>query len=175
MPEPATPKAHEVGGAMGGSTYQEAFGCTRDTPLVADSGERYVDANQATTTSLGYSREDLLRPQVANIVAGQSTWMEGVDAHFPQEGQWSGEIQVRWKDGMVAPVEAVATAAPGQTVTIHDFQAKWRDFTPKERSASRSHVNVLCRALSVPPPTEANPNGTFDFSMPWTRLATVTP
>ncbi len=51
--------------------------------------------------------------------------------------------------------------APAQTFTIHDFQAKWRVATLKERSASQSHFNDLCRALGVPSPTEADPTGTF--------------
>jgi len=51
--------------------------------------------------------------------------------------------------------------APALGFTLHDFQAKWRDATLKERSAAQSHFNDLCRALGVPSPTEADPNGTF--------------
>ena len=49
--------------------------------------------------------------------------------------------------------------APALGFTIQDFQAKWRGATLKERSATQSHFNDLCRPLGVPSPTEADPTG----------------
>ena len=53
------------------------------------------------------------------------------------------------------------TSAPPVSFTIQDFIGKWRDATLKERSASQSHFNDLCRAFGVPTPTEADPTGSF--------------
>ena len=44
-------------------------------------------------------------------------------------------------------------------LTPHEFIAKWRASTLKERSASHSHFNDLCRLLGEPTPVEADPSG----------------
>ncbi|WP_373413539.1 class I SAM-dependent DNA methyltransferase [Ensifer aridi] len=41
----------------------------------------------------------------------------------------------------------------------HEFLAKWRNFELKERSASQSHFNDLCRLLGVDDPIKADPKG----------------
>ena len=44
-------------------------------------------------------------------------------------------------------------------LTPQTFVAKWRNVTLKERSASQSHFNDLCRLLGQQNPTEADPTG----------------
>ena len=44
-------------------------------------------------------------------------------------------------------------------VTPGEFIAKWRASELKERSASQSHFNDLCRLLGEPTPTDADPTG----------------
>ena len=44
-------------------------------------------------------------------------------------------------------------------MTPQEFIAKWRDVELKERSASQSHFNDLCRLLGVPDPVAADPTG----------------
>jgi hypothetical protein len=46
-------------------------------------------------------------------------------------------------------------------MTPQAFIEKWRDFELKERSASQSHFNDLCRLLDVLEPTTADPKGTW--------------
>lgn len=41
----------------------------------------------------------------------------------------------------------------------HEFLAKWRNVELKERSASQSHFNDLCRLLGVDDPIKADPKG----------------
>nr|WP_225008824.1 hypothetical protein [Novosphingobium percolationis] len=41
----------------------------------------------------------------------------------------------------------------------HDFIAKYRNAELKERSASQSHFNDLCRLLGVDDPISADPKG----------------
>ncbi len=46
-------------------------------------------------------------------------------------------------------------------MTPQAFIEKWRDVELKERSASQSHFNDLCRLLDVLDPTTADPKGTW--------------
>jgi hypothetical protein len=46
-------------------------------------------------------------------------------------------------------------------MTPQAFIEKWRDVELKERSASQSHFNDLCRLLDVLDPTSADPKGTW--------------
>jgi hypothetical protein len=46
-------------------------------------------------------------------------------------------------------------------VTPQAFIEKWRNVELKERSASQSHFNDLCRLLDVLDPTTADPKGTW--------------
>ena len=49
-------------------------------------------------------------------------------------------------------------------MTPHEFIAKWRMVELKERTASQSHFNDLCRLLGVPDPiTEDRRGETFTF------------
>lgn len=44
-------------------------------------------------------------------------------------------------------------------MTPHDFLSKWRNAELKERSASQSHFNDLCRLLGIEDPISADPKG----------------
>jgi type II restriction/modification system DNA methylase subunit YeeA len=44
-------------------------------------------------------------------------------------------------------------------MTPHDFIAKWRNVELKERTASHSHFNDLCRLLGIDEPVTADPKG----------------
>jgi type II restriction/modification system DNA methylase subunit YeeA len=46
-------------------------------------------------------------------------------------------------------------------MTPQEFIAKWRAVELKERSASQSHFNDLCRLLAVPDPVSADPTGAW--------------
>lgn len=44
-------------------------------------------------------------------------------------------------------------------MTPHEFIAKWHNVELKERSASQSHFNDLCRLLGIDDPVAADPKG----------------
>lgn len=94
--------------------YRAIVWAAADAILVADENGRYVDANPAAATLLGYSREDLLRMQVADVVASGPAWADAEYDRFLQAGTWSGELELRRRDGTLVPVEAHATAVPRQ-------------------------------------------------------------
>jgi PAS domain S-box-containing protein len=101
--------------------YRAVFWAAADAILVADEDGRYLDANPAAVTLLGYSRENLLRLQVADVVALDAAWTAAEYDGFLHAGTWSGELELRRRDGTLVPVEAHATAVPwhkGQPVYI---------------------------------------------------------
>lgn len=89
--------------------YQSLFWAATDAILVADEHGRYLDANGAATALLGYSRAELLRLGVADVSAPGAGWAEAEYARFLREGTWSGELELRRRDGTTVPVEAHAS------------------------------------------------------------------
>lgn len=70
--------------------YRGLFEGVADAILVTDGNRRYLDANVAATTLLGYEREELLQLRVEDVVAnGPVRTMEEYD-RFVAEGQWRG-------------------------------------------------------------------------------------
>jgi two-component system phosphate regulon sensor histidine kinase PhoR len=90
--------------------YRALFEGAVDPILVADAEGRYLDANPAAAGLLGYTRDELLGLRVADVVAGGVDSVEAEYARFLQEGRWSGELEVRRRDGSTVAVEARATA-----------------------------------------------------------------
>ena len=110
---------------------QALFDNTLDAILLADDQARYVDANHAACTLLGYDREELLRRGVFDITpmpngeAGRAAW-----AAFVRDGKQSGEYALNRKDGTTAVVEyrAVANVQPGLHLSV------LRDVTERRRT-----------------------------------------
>lgn len=48
-----------------------------------------------------------------------------------------------------------------ERMTPHEFLSKWRNVELKERSASQSHFNDICRLLGIEDPIKADPKGTW--------------
>jgi PAS domain S-box-containing protein len=86
--------------------------------LVADVDAHYVDANQAATALLGYSREDIRQLRVRDVVASRSTLGE-VCAGLSQAQVWHGELDVRSKDGAIVHVRVDATVIPGPPAALY--------------------------------------------------------
>jgi PAS domain S-box-containing protein len=109
--------------------YRGLFEGVADAILVADGAARYVDANPAATTLLGYSRDELLRLGVADVVVGGAAWSQPEFARFVQDSEWRGDLEVRRKDGTTAPVEAWATTValatgPAYVSVLRDISAR---------------------------------------------------
>jgi PAS domain S-box-containing protein len=89
--------------------YRGVFVGVADAILVADAQRRYQEANLAATQLLGYSRDELLSMRVEDVVAAGPTWTKHEFDRYLTEGHWQGELELRRKDGVIVPVEAVAT------------------------------------------------------------------
>jgi two-component system, OmpR family, phosphate regulon sensor histidine kinase PhoR len=91
--------------------YRSLIEHAADTILVADDEGRYLDANPAATDLLGYSREELLTMRVADITERGPDWTESEYEKFKAQGIWTGELDLRHRNGSIIPVEATATVA----------------------------------------------------------------
>ncbi len=111
-----------------------------DAILVADDERRYVDANVAATTLLGYSHAEFLGLRVEDIVAVGPARTEAEYARYLADGCWQGELDLRRQDGTTIPVEARATvvALPAGPVNI----AAVRDVSER-RAAERLQREFL--------------------------------
>jgi PAS domain S-box-containing protein len=111
--------------------YRALFESAMDAILVADGDGHYIDANPAATELLGYERTELLSMRVADLVAQQREWTEEEFRHFLDSGRWTGEIELRRKNGSVVEVEATAARAEGEAGPIH--VSTLRDLTDRNR------------------------------------------
>ncbi|HXT35333.1 MAG TPA: ATP-binding protein [Chloroflexota bacterium] len=121
--------------------YHSLFWAATDAILVADALGHYLDANQAAATLLGYRREELLGMGVADVVASGAAMATAEYERFLHEGTWSGELDLRRRDGTLVPVEAHATVVrrrKGQPVYLSVI----RDISPR-REAERAREEFL--------------------------------
>lgn len=99
--------------------YRTLFEGVADTILVADAQGHYVDANPAATELLGYTRDQLLKMGVEDIVAAGSAWTAEEYERYKAEGMWRGELEVRRDDGTLIPVEARAVVVEHPDGTVY--------------------------------------------------------
>lgn len=111
--------------------YRALFEGLSDAILVADGDGRYIDANVSATELLGYDRQELLSMRIADVVANQPEWTETEFRLFLDEGRWTGEIDLRRKDGTLVEVEASATRVEGSPGPV--FVSVLRELTGRRR------------------------------------------
>ena len=99
--------------------YRGLFEGVADALLVAEADSRYVDANPAAERLLGYTRDELRRLRVADVMTLSPAATEAMFAAFTRTGAWRGEIELRRKDGAIVPVEGQATAVPTPAGTVY--------------------------------------------------------
>jgi PAS domain S-box-containing protein len=99
--------------------FRALFNGVADAILVADADRRYLDANPAALRLLGYSRAELLRLRVDDVVAAEPVWAATEFARMIDEGEWRVELNVRHRDGTLIPVEARATVVALPTGPVY--------------------------------------------------------
>src|SRR5262249_15164368 len=134
--------------------YRCLFESAADAILVADAASRYLDANAAATVLLGYSREELLRLRVPDVVARQTAWTEAEYGRFREAGLWRGQLELRRRDGSTVAVEARATTIRLPTGTVYasiirDVSERRRiEAQLREETESLETLNRIGRLLS---------------------------
>jgi PAS domain S-box-containing protein len=79
-----------------------------DAVLVTDEDLRYVHANPAALDLLGYTRDELLRLRVPDLLTASGRWTEDELDRIKAEGVWRGRIELRRKDGTVVLMDSMA-------------------------------------------------------------------
>jgi PAS domain S-box-containing protein len=99
--------------------YEGLFDAAADAILVADGTGQLIDANRTATRLLGFSREELVRRRVSDIVARDSAWTDNQFAQFVNDGQWRGELGIRTMDGTITDMDIRATLVSMPTGDIY--------------------------------------------------------
>jgi PAS domain S-box-containing protein len=130
--------------------FRHLFDAGADAIFVVDDEGKITDVNRAACETLGYSREELLRLIVLDIVA--STTRERL-ARFFKEVLERGQVDVegvqRRRDGTQFPVDTRVTAF--RTAEGPRFFAAVRDITDRKRQeeARRQSERRLTMAISA--------------------------
>ena len=124
------------------AAYRVLFDAAADAILVTDESGRYVDANEAAATMVGYSREELRRMRVHDLVALGPAWAADQFDGFKAAGSWRDELELRRKDGTVVAVEANATrvdlpAGPVFIAVLRDLAQRRREQEQQRRRLRR--------------------------------------
>lgn len=121
-----------------------------DAILMADAGSRYVDANPAAEQLLGYSRAELRSMVVADVVANEPTWTDAEWERFQRDGTWTGEVELRHKDGHLIPVEARASRVELPDGVV--FASVMRDISGRRQveKMQREFTTLITHELKAP-------------------------
>ena len=109
--------------------YRTLFEQVGDSIFVLDEDDGVVDANPAATRLLGYSREELIRLKLHDLLMGKRERLHPRIAAFFERQEWHGEAELRHKDGSPVPVE-------GHAVPLHGlrlYAAVVRDIYERRR------------------------------------------
>ncbi|HZB02336.1 MAG TPA: PAS domain-containing protein, partial [Actinomycetota bacterium] len=94
-----------------------------DAVLVTDLEGRFIEANLAAASMLGYPRAELLSMSVRDITAWPAERVEAEFARFLTDGYWRGQVELRRKDGSTVTVDSrssiLETPAGRRALAIH--------------------------------------------------------
>ena len=94
-----------------------------DAVLVTDLEGRFIEANLAAASMLGYPRAELLSMSVRDITAWPAERVEAEFARFLTDGYWRGQVELRRKDGTTVTVDSrssiLETRAGRRALAIH--------------------------------------------------------
>ncbi|UCG41768.1 MAG: PAS domain S-box protein [candidate division WOR-3 bacterium] len=104
-----------------GEKYERVFEAIRDGVFLETMDGRILDVNRAACDQLGYSREELLRKSVADLIPVEArSWLPNIREALLREGDLLVEaVNVR-KDGTELPVEVRCSRVElgGQTLVL---------------------------------------------------------
>lgn len=118
--------------ARAAARYRALFETAADPILVADGAGRYVDANSAALTLLGYTLEELLRLHIGDVSARAPEALQAEYSRLKRDHEWWGESTFRRKDGSLFPVEIRASQADLSEGSL--YFAAFRDITERKRA-----------------------------------------
>ena len=126
--------------------YRELFENARDAIYVHDLEGNYTSVNRATETLTGYTREEIVGHNLAELVpAEQRQYVrESFCAKVAEQGETTYEIDLLAKDGRRVPVEVRSQAIYENSVMV-GVQSTARDIT--ERKLAQEGLKMFSRQL----------------------------
>jgi PAS domain S-box-containing protein len=98
--------------------FQSLYDGTAEAILVVGPEGRYLDANRAAVELTGYTHDELLRLDDRDLLPepgeGSSRW-----ARLLRDGRWSGEVEVRRKNGSLVAAESRVTTVTLPTGAVY--------------------------------------------------------
>ena len=152
MPKTGTVKELRDHGHAAEAHYRAVFLSIDDAVVVADGNSRYIDANPAATTLLGYTRDELLQMQVGDVVAAGLDWTAHEYRRFLQDGHWRGELDLLTRMGTLITVDANASVVQLRDQNV--YVSILRDISARQRADSERN-ELLARERTARAQAEA--------------------
>lgn len=132
-------------GASAEARYRALFESAGDAILIVDREGFCIDANPRTTELVGYERQELLSMTVLDLVAAEPGWADEEFRRFIDQERWTGELELRRKDGSLVQVDVSATRVDmGSGPAV--YLAAIRDLSDRKRLIEESVELVRAEA-----------------------------
>jgi PAS domain S-box-containing protein len=133
--------------AEASALYFSVFQQSPDPMLIATLEGHYVDANAAALTLLGYTKEELPRLDVRDVVISGPGWTPDAYARFLAKGSWQGEVNVCTKTGQIVPTDVRTVVLSGDGHGLH--VSFFRDLSARmELERTRARLAALVESTA---------------------------
>ncbi|MCB1907500.1 MAG: EAL domain-containing protein [Rhodocyclaceae bacterium] len=118
--------------------------------LITDAGERVISANAACEPITGYSPSELIGNRPSMLRSGQHAdeFYRLMREDLARDGQWTGEIWNRRKNGEVYPQWMTITAVADGDGRIRNYIASFFDISARKEAEARIHFLAHHDALT---------------------------
>jgi PAS domain S-box-containing protein len=120
-------------GASAEARYRALFESAGDAILIVDREGLCIDANPRATELVGYQRQELLSMTVLDLVAAEPGWADEEFRRFIDQERWTGEVDLRRKDGSLVQVDVSATRVDTGSGGPAIYLAAIRDLSDRKR------------------------------------------
>lgn len=132
-------------GTSAEARYRALFESAGDAILIVDREGLCIDANPRATELVGYERQELLSMPILDLVAAAPGWADEEFRRFIDRERWTGEMELRHKDGSLVQVDMSATRVDiGSGPAI--YLAAIRDLSDRNRLIEQGAELVRAKA-----------------------------
>ncbi|MFZ2854171.1 MAG: EAL domain-containing protein [Rhodocyclaceae bacterium] len=141
--------------------HARIFERNSEAVLVTNAEQRIVSANQAFSLITGYAETEAIgqRPEMLNAQPEESLLTVEILQRVETTGQWSGELQLRRKNGERFPVDASISSAQDLHGTLGHYFLVFSDITERKEAEREIY------RLAYYDPLTSLPNRTLFYSL----------
>lgn len=116
--------------------HAKIFERNTEAVIVTDSNLRIISTNHAFSLVTGYSQDDALgkTPEILTILPQTDFLTAQAHQQLNVDGQWSGELQLRRKDGTSFPASVSVNSVQGYHDTIRHYFLAFSDITERKET-----------------------------------------